>query len=97
MISLALWSIVAFRLAKLDFCEPVNIGSDEMVGMNEMAEIVHSFENKNIPIKSHSRLSWPKFRQTTLIKEELSRAPTMKLEVLTLFNLQTLPSYFHFI
>ena len=54
MISLTLWSIVAFRLAKLDFCEPVNIGSDEMVGMNEMAEIVHSFENKNIPIKSHS-------------------------------------------
>jgi GDP-D-mannose 3',5'-epimerase len=34
------------RLTKSDFQEPLNIGSDEMVSMNEMAEIVLSFENK---------------------------------------------------
>jgi GDP-D-mannose 3',5'-epimerase len=28
------------RLTKSDFREPVNIGSDEMVSMNEMAEMV---------------------------------------------------------
>ncbi|XLR31706.1 hypothetical protein S83_059606, partial [Arachis hypogaea] len=38
------------RLTKSDFREPVNIGSDEMVSMNEMTNIVLSFENKNIPI-----------------------------------------------
>ncbi|QHN81895.1 GDP-mannose 3,5-epimerase [Arachis hypogaea] len=38
------------RLTKSDFREPVNIGSDEMVSMNEMADIVLSFENKNIPV-----------------------------------------------
>ena len=36
------------RLTKSDFTEPVNIGSDEMVSMNEMAEIVLSFENKGL-------------------------------------------------
>nr|ABK95493.1 unknown [Populus trichocarpa] len=45
------------RLTKSDFREPVNIGSDEMVSMNEMAEIVLSFENKNLPHSSHS---WPR-------------------------------------
>ncbi|KAL2559154.1 GDP-mannose 3 [Forsythia ovata] len=37
-------------LTKSDFREPVNIGSDEMVSMNEMAEIVMSFEDKKLPI-----------------------------------------------
>ncbi|KAI5008160.1 hypothetical protein ZWY2020_009208 [Hordeum vulgare] len=38
------------RLTKSDFGEPVNIGSDEMVSMNEMAEMVLGFENKQLPI-----------------------------------------------
>ncbi|KAF4352736.1 hypothetical protein F8388_003389 [Cannabis sativa] len=39
------------RLTKSDFREPVNIGSDEMVSMNEMAEIVLGFDNKDLPIQ----------------------------------------------
>ncbi|KAK8698145.1 hypothetical protein V6N13_114273 [Hibiscus sabdariffa] len=39
-----------FRLTKSDFREPVNIGSDEMVSMNGMAEIVLSFDDKTLPI-----------------------------------------------
>ncbi|KAJ6795917.1 GDP-mannose 3,5-epimerase 1-like [Iris pallida] len=38
------------RLTKSDFREPVNIGSDEMVCMNEMAEIVLSFEDRKLSI-----------------------------------------------
>ncbi|KAL0291551.1 UNVERIFIED_CONTAM: GDP-mannose 3,5-epimerase 2 [Sesamum radiatum] len=36
------------RLMKSDFREPVNIESDEMVSMNEMAGIVLNFENKKL-------------------------------------------------
>nr|PNR29011.1 hypothetical protein PHYPA_027703 [Physcomitrium patens] len=42
------------RLTKSNFQEPVNIGSDEMMRMNEMAEIVLSFDNKQLPIKHFS-------------------------------------------
>ncbi|GAY54062.1 hypothetical protein CUMW_153750 [Citrus unshiu] len=38
------------RLIKSDFREPLNIGSDEMVSINEMAEIILSFENEKLPI-----------------------------------------------
>lgn len=39
------------RLTKSDFRDPLNIGSDEMVSMNEMMQIATSFESKNLPIK----------------------------------------------
>ncbi|XP_042939504.1 GDP-mannose 3,5-epimerase 1-like [Carya illinoinensis] len=70
------------RLTKSDFREPVNIGSDEMVSMNEMAEIVLSFENKKLPIH---HIPGPKGvrgcnSDNTLIKEKLGWAPTMKLK-----------------
>ncbi|KAK2409912.1 GDP-mannose 3,5-epimerase 2 [Trifolium repens] len=70
------------RLTKSDFREPVNIGSDEMVSMNEMAEIVLSFENKSIPIQHISGPEGVRGRNSdnTLIKEKLGWAPTMKLK-----------------
>ena len=74
---------VSFRLTKSDFREPVNIGSDEMVSMNEMAEIVLSFENKNLPIHHIPGPEGVRGRNSdnTLIKEKLGWAPTMRLKV----------------
>lgn len=71
------------RLTKSDFHEPVNIGSDEMVSMNEMAEIVLSFENKQLPIHHIPGPEGVRGRNSdnTLIKEKLGWAPTMRLKV----------------
>lgn len=70
-------------MTKSDFKEPVNIGSDEMVSMNEMAEIVLGFENKNLPIHHIPGPEGVRGRNSdnTLIKEKLGWAPTMKLKV----------------
>ena len=71
------------RLTKSDFREPVNIGSDEMVSMNEMAAIVLSFDDKNLPIHHIPGPEGVRGRNSdnTLIKEKLGWAPTMKLKV----------------
>eukprot|EP00850_Spirogloea_muscicola_P017098 SM000143S00763 [mRNA] locus=s143:353705:356169:- [translate_table: standard] len=69
------------RLTKSDFREPVNIGSDEMVSMNQMAEIVLSFESKDLPIKHIPGPEGVRGRNSdnTLIKEKLGWAPSMRL------------------
>ncbi|KHN47621.1 GDP-mannose 3,5-epimerase 2 [Glycine soja] len=69
-------------LTKSNFREPVNIGSDEMVSMNEMAEIILGFENKNIPIHHIPGPEGVRGRNSdnTLIKEKLGWAPTMRLK-----------------
>lgn len=71
------------RLTKSDFREPVNIGSDEMVSMNEMAEIILSFEDRELPIHHIPGPEGVRGRNSdnTLIKEKLGWAPTMKLKV----------------
>lgn len=78
-----IWILYLFRLTKSDFREPVNIGSDEMVSMNEMAEIILSFESKNLPIHHIPGPEGVRGRNSdnTLIKEKLGWAPTMKLKV----------------
>jgi GDP-D-mannose 3',5'-epimerase len=70
------------RLTKSDFREPVNIGSDEMVSMNEMAEIVLSFEDRKLPVHHIPGPEGVRGRNSdnTLIKEKLGWAPTMKLK-----------------
>lgn len=72
-----------FRLTKSDFREPVNIGSDEMVSMNEMAEIVLSFEDMKLPIHHIPGPEGVRGRNSdnNLIKEKLGWAPTMRLKV----------------
>ncbi|KAF1864937.1 hypothetical protein Lal_00004310 [Lupinus albus] len=57
-----------------------------MVSMNEMAEIVLSFEDKNIPIHHIPGPEGVRGRNSdnTMIKEKLGWAPTMKLKVLIL-------------
>lgn len=73
---------ILYRLTKSDFREPVNIGSDEMVSMNEMAEIVLSFEDRKLPIHHIPGPEGVRGRNSdnTLIKEKLGWAPTMKLK-----------------
>ncbi len=40
------------RITKSDFKEPVNLGSTEMVSMNEMMETICGFEeNRKLPIR----------------------------------------------
>jgi len=39
------------RLMRSDFKKPLNIGSDEMVSMNGMAELAMSFDNKKLGLK----------------------------------------------
>ena len=40
------------RLMRSDFTGPVNIGSDEMISINDLAKMVIKISNKNIKIKN---------------------------------------------
>lgn len=75
--------LLIFRLTKSDFREPVNIGSDEGVSMNQMAEYVMDIAGKAIPIKHIPGPEGVRGRNSdnTLIKEKLGWAPSMKLKV----------------
>jgi GDP-D-mannose 3',5'-epimerase len=63
-----------------------------MVSMNEMAEIVLSFENKQLPIHHIPGPEGVRGRNSdnTLIKEKLGWAPTMRLKVL--YQISRIPS-----
>jgi len=69
------------RLTKSDFAEPVNLGSDEMVSMNEMQEMTLRFANKALPIKHIPGPEGVRGRNSNneLIKEKLGYAPSVKL------------------
>jgi len=70
------------RLTKSDFSEPCNIGSDQMVTMNEMQELALGFAGKSIPIKHIPGPEGVRGRNSNneLIKEKLGWAPSVKLE-----------------
>jgi len=71
------------RLMKSDYNKPLNIGSDEMVSMNEMAEIALAFENKtsHVSIKHIPGPEGVRGRNSdnALIKEVLGWAPGISL------------------
>ena len=69
------------RLMRSDFAGPVNIGSKEMISINELARMVIAISNKNLSIKNISGPQGVRGRNSdnTLIKENLSWEPTMKL------------------
>ena len=73
----------ACSLTKSDFREPLNIGSDEMVSMNDMEKSVMGIEGKNLPIKHIPGPEGVRGRNSdnTLIREQLGWAPSMKLKV----------------
>jgi len=70
------------RIMKSDYPKPLNLGSEEMVSMNEMAEIVLGFMNKSqIPIKHIPGPEGVRGRNSNndLIREVLGWAPSISL------------------
>jgi len=70
------------RLMESDFTKPINLGSDEMVSMNEMADMVIRLAGKEL---THNHVPGPegvrgRNSDNTLIKQVLGWAPAIKLE-----------------
>ena len=70
------------RLMESDFTGPVNIGSEEMVTINQLAEIVMKVAGKKLSIKHIDGPLGVRGRNSDnkLIKEKLNWAPSAKLE-----------------
>jgi len=69
------------RLMASDIEEPLNLGSDEMISMNDMMALICSFENKNLPIKHIPGPEGVRGRNSdnTKIQELLGWAPPQNL------------------
>jgi GDP-D-mannose 3',5'-epimerase len=69
------------RVMRSDYKEPLNVGSDEMVTMNEMMQLAASFDKKPIEIKHIDGPEGVRGRNSdnTLIKATLGWAPTITL------------------
>ncbi|GIL74086.1 hypothetical protein Vretimale_4953 [Volvox reticuliferus] len=69
------------RITKSNFKQPLNLGSTEMVSMNEMMEIAMSFEDKKLPIKHIPGPEGVRGRNSDnkLILEQLGWEPTVSL------------------
>lgn len=70
------------RLMNSDFTKPINLGSDEMVSMNQMAKICLKIVGKDLPLKYTPGPEGVRGRNSdnTLIKQVLGWAPSIKLE-----------------
>jgi len=70
------------RLVESDFAGPVNIGSEEMVSINELAEMAMKIGDKKLSIKHIDGPLGVRGRSSDnkLIKEKLGWAPSQKLE-----------------
>ena len=66
-----------------DCAVPLNLGTDEMVDMNEFARIAMSFANKDLPIKHIPGPEGVRGRNSdnTMIKEKLGWAPSISIRV----------------
>merc|ERR1719327_758299 len=62
-----------------DYKKPLNIGSDEMVSMNEMADLVLGFKGEKLPVKHIPGPEGVRGRNSdnTLIKQVLGFAPSV--------------------
>lgn len=71
------------RLMRSSFTGPVNIGSDEMITINNLAAMVSNIAGKNVSIKNIPGPIGVAGRNSdnTLIKNKLGWAPSQKLEV----------------
>ncbi len=69
------------RLMNSDFIGPVNIGSEEMISINDFAKMIISLSGKSISIKNISGPEGVRGRNSdnNLIKEKLKWAPNMPL------------------
>lgn len=70
------------RLMDSDFIGPINIGSDEMVTINKLVDIIKSFDVRPLSIKHIDGPLGVRGRNSdnTFIKEKLGWAPSAKLE-----------------
>ena len=71
------------RLLQSDYKQPINLGSDEMVSINDLAEKIIKISGKNLKVKNiHSDKVGVTGRNSdnTLIKEVLGWSPTQPLE-----------------
>lgn len=70
------------RLMESSFTGPVNIGSDEMVTINQLTEMIMKSANKKLTIKHISGPLGVRGRNSdnTLIKEKLNWAPSQSLQ-----------------
>lgn len=70
------------RLMNSNCSEPINIGADELISMNEMAKLAMSFANKNLPIKNIPGPEGVRARNSdnTKIKQVLNWAPSISIE-----------------
>jgi len=70
------------RLMASDYGEPINLGSDEMISMNDMANLVMGIANNVLPIKNVPGPLGVRGRNSdnTVIKSVLGWAPETKLK-----------------
>jgi GDP-D-mannose 3',5'-epimerase len=70
------------RIMMSDFIKPLNLGTEEMVSMNEFADIAMSFENKKLPIKHIPGPQGVRGRNSdnTLIREQLGWEPNISIQ-----------------
>lgn len=70
------------RLMDSDFSGPVNIGSDELISINDLARMVIKISGKNLSTKNIPGPQGPRGRNSdnTLIKEKLGWTPSIRLE-----------------
>lgn len=70
------------RLMKSDFTGPVNVGSDEMITINDMVKMVAKIANKSIKIKNIPGPTGVRGRNSDnkLIREKLDWAPSQSLK-----------------
>lgn len=69
------------RITKSDFGEPLNLGSDEMISMNDMQNLIFGFEGLKRTIKHIPGPEGVRGRnsENSLIFEKLGWAPSVKL------------------
>jgi GDP-D-mannose 3', 5'-epimerase len=69
------------RLMESDFCEPVNIGSEEMIAINEFAQMAIDISNKDLKIKNIEGPEGVRGRNSdnTLLQEKIGWSPSQPL------------------
>ena len=77
------WIVGIFRLMDSDFKGPVNIGSEEMISMNDFMKMIIKLSGKNLTIKNtefHGVGVRGRNSDNKLIKEKLGWEPNYPLE-----------------
>jgi hypothetical protein len=71
----------SIRIMLSDCKDPLNLGTDEMIDMNQFAKLAMSFEGKDLPIKHIPGPEGVRGRNSdnTMIKEKLNWAPSISI------------------